>query len=211
MKLVYFVRHGESEANVQTPRVVGGRSSWAELTPRGVAQARALGRRWRQDGLPRDRVVASTAIRAQQTARYCLEAAAGAINEVETYPELEELDQGDWTGRVRNEVYTPEQVALIEARQWIFRPPGGESQDDVYQRTARWLQATVLPSDHTHTWVFCHGMVIKLTLTGLTGLDRTHAWRMPIDNGSITTLAYRDQEWVEVARNDALHCRHLLS
>ena len=210
LKVIHFIRHGQSEVNVRVPRLVGGRCSWAELTPRGIAQARVLGDRLRAEFRPGDLVVSSTAVRAQQTARHSLDAGGLPVDRTETYPELEELDQGAWTGRLRSEVYTPEQVAIIEARQWHFRPPNGESQDDVYRRTLAWLERRVLSSDHEQSWVFCHGLVIKLTLTGVLGLDRMNAWRLPIDNTSITTLTYDDGTWAEVTRNDVRHCAHLL-
>ena len=204
LKVIHLIRHAESEANVRTPPIVGGRCSWAELTARGVEQARVLGERLKK-AHPDDLWASSTAIRAQQTARYSLEAAGLSTDRTQTYGELEELDQGDWTGRLRTEVYTPEQIAIIEAQQWYFRPPNGESQDDVYRRTLDWLERRVLSSDHARAWVFCHGMVIKLTLAALVGLDRLTAWQIPIDNTSITTLTWDEGQWTEVVRNDVSH------
>ena len=210
MKTLYFVRHGEAETNVMSPRRVGGRSSWAELTPHGIDQARALGQRWRRQRPPCDLIAASTAVRAQQTARYCVDEAGWGRERIETYPELEELHQGDWTGKLYADVYTAAQIELIEAQQWYFRAPGGgESHDQVFERTADWIERKVLNTAVEHAWVFCHGLVIKLTLTGLTGLDRQVGWKIPIDNASITTLTYDRGIWSEVDRNDTSHWAHL--
>ena len=151
-------------------------------------------------------MVSSTAIRALQTARYCLEETEISIHRIETFGALEELHQGTWTGRLREEIYTAEQIAAIAAEPWSFRPPQGESQDDVFRRTPAWLQQHVLSLDYRHTWVFCHGLVIKLTLTGLLDLDRRLAWRIPIDNASITTLVHDGSTWFERRRNDTDHC-----
>ena len=204
-KTVHLVRHAESEANVWTPPVIGGRCSWAELTPRGLRQSQALGERLRREAVIIDQAAASTAVRAQQTARHCLDRIDRSPYGVLTYPELEELDQGEWSGRPREDIYTPEQIEIIERTQWVFRPPGGESQQDVFERGARWLRTHVVESDFEQTWVFTHGVVIKATITGLLGLDRTVAWRIPIDNTSITSLRYEGGEWTELRRNDTAH------
>ncbi|MEO1339295.1 MAG: histidine phosphatase family protein [Myxococcota bacterium] len=172
MKTVHLVRHGQSETNIRRPRVVGGKNSWAELTPHGVAQSIALGRRLQREGFICDQVASSTAVRAQQTARHCLEQTDVGPDRTYTFKELEELDQGQWAGHLYEEVYTPAQIEIIAAQQWSFRPPGGESQEDVFKRTERWLTQHVVHSKYDHTWVFCHGLVIKLTLTGLLGRDR---------------------------------------
>ena len=205
MKTVYFVRHGESEFNALVPPRVGGRCSWAELTPHGIEQARSVGRRMVEEGWPVDKVVASTAVRAQQSARYCLEVAGRSLNAVDTYSDLEELHQGDFSGRLRSDVYTPEHLAVLARDQWGFRPPNGESQSDLCKRAVDWLDRFVIQRSFQHTWVFCHGMLIKVTLTGLLGLDRQAAWKIPIDNASITILTFDRQKWSEVVRNDSAH------
>jgi len=68
MKTVYFVRHGESEANVGTPVFQGEES---RLTERGHEQARFIAKRCSK--LPIEVVIASPAARAQDTAQYISE------------------------------------------------------------------------------------------------------------------------------------------
>lgn len=205
LKTIYFIRHGESETNVRSPPQIGGRHSWAELTSRGVAQSRALGERFRQEERVFDQIVASTAVRAQQTARHCLERLEQSPDDVTTYPELEELDQGEWSGRRFEEVLTPAQLAVMEQKNWRFRPPGGESQEDVFARVSAWIERRVLGTDHAHTLVFSHGLLIKVMLTGLLGLDKRKAWWIKIDNSSLSIVTYDRGAWSERARNDTAH------
>jgi broad specificity phosphatase PhoE len=200
-----LIRHGESEVNVHDPPMIGGRSSWCELTPQGVAQARALGRWLREQQVPCDRVVASTAVRAQQTARYCMTEAGIALRRLRTFPELEELSQGDWENHPRSAILTPETIALIEQTHWEFRPPGGESQADVHERAFRWIEREVLPSEGGCVWAFSHGVVIKVLLAGIFGLERRTAWKIEIDNTSITRLLHTEQGWQLLGQNETPH------
>lgn len=191
---VTLVRHGESELNVRQPSIIGGRSRWCELTPRGIAQARHLGRWLAGSGLPIDRVASSTAVRAQQTARYALEQTTVPLRRLETFTTLEEMDQGQWENRLRAETYTPDVLARLQADPWMFSAPGGESQADVFRRGLRWLEEEVLPGDAAHTWVFAHGMVIKLLVSGLRGGDQRTAWQLPIQNTSLTRIQHDPRE-----------------
>ena len=197
---LYLLRDGESELNVLQPSLVGGRSGWCELTPDGIAQARRLGDWLAAQQIPCDRVVASTAVRAQQTARYALEAAGIPLRRLETSPLLEEQGQGEWENRLRTAVYTPEVVAQVRALNWHFRAPGGESFADVAARVGRWL-AEVGPLAPAHadadttTGSFCHGGVIRAPLTAALGLPQAEAWRIPVDNTSVTVLQHTAGGW----------------
>jgi len=197
---VTLVRHAESEINTWHPPIIGGRSRWCELTPRGIAQARHLGQWLAETRPPIDRVAASTAVRAQQTARYSLEPHT-ALRRIETFTTLEEMDQGDWENLPRAQTYTPAVIAQMQALVWDFSAPGGESQGQVFARGLRWLEEEVLPRDDAHTWVFTHGLFIKLLVTGLRGGDRATAWQVPIQNTSITRLAHDARGWRVIDQN----------
>lgn len=194
MRSVRLFRHGESEVNAAFGAIIGGRSGWCELTGAGIAQSRALGAALAGAGLRADRVVASSTVRAQQTARYCLETLGRPelpLRRIEVAPALAELSQGDWENEPRAQIYTPETLARIErTHPWYFRPPGGESQDDLFRRVHGWLVREVLARPERYVWLFCHGLVIKVLLTGLFGWDRRNAWKIPIDNASMTWITH---------------------
>lgn len=44
---------------------------------------------------------------------------------------LQELSQGEWEGKPRDEIYTPEMRQKMNYGQPDFRPPAGESQRQV--------------------------------------------------------------------------------
>lgn len=202
---VYLIRHGESELNVHQPIIVGGRSRWCELTGPGLSQAKTLGRWLGRSGISADRICASTAVRAQQTARYALQEADIPLRRIETFIELEELDQGDWENELREETYTPEVIAQIIEDKWAFTPPGGESLSALFERIDGWLSREVLAGPEGVTLVFCHGMVIKILLAGLFDYDRSTAWRIPIDNTSISTITHDGDRWRLLGQNERPH------
>ena len=205
---IYLIRHGDSEINrLQASRPPGrrllcGRNTYSELTPRGVRQAAALGRTLAAGGLaPADfnRLVASTAVRAQQTARYCVAAMVGSrapyadFGRIEVAAELAELSQGRLEGQPRG----PVQRKLAVLRQtpnrlWTFRAaPDAESQRDVYRRAARWLAHNALGRGYRRLALFTHENVIKCLIAGLFGLSSEEAFRLRVPNAACTILGYR--------------------
>ena len=201
---ILLVRHGESEFNAHQAHLVGGQSSWAELTELGKDQARALGQVWREQLKAEHLILASTAIRATQTARYGLDTAAQPLTRINTHHALEELDQGAWTGMPRREIYTDAQQRIMDQDHWNFRPPQGESQADLFARAANVLQRRVIEPEKT-AWVVCHGMVIASLLAGWAGFDRQTAWQIRLANASITELHIHGADVVAARVNDTSH------
>jgi len=80
-----------------------------------------------------DRIVSSDLGRARET----VERINRILNlPVTTDARLREMDWGKWTGYTVSELKTafPEQWAEQTASEWDFRPPGGESFQDVWKR-----------------------------------------------------------------------------
>ncbi len=82
-------------------------------------------------------------------------------------PNLTEMDWGDWEG-ARGEVLLTNPTAgyrHIEDWGWSYRPPGGESPEDVLRRVKSWADG--LSSD---TVAVCHIGIIRVILA------RAHRW-----------------------------------
>ena len=154
-------------------------------------------------------MISSTAVRAQQTARRCLAEVGLPLRRIELFSEIEELSQGEWENKLRREILTPETVAKIEAENWNFRAPGGESMSDVCARLKRFLYRELLEPPTREIlgdiWVFSHGVAIKALLADLFDLERSTAWRIPIDNTSITTLSAREGRLELLGQNETPH------
>ena len=207
MLSVYLFRHAESEGNVNH-HLIGGQSNHYPLSPRGEEQSHRLGARLRAEGHSFAALYSSTAVRTQATAAiatsYLEEVPALQLRE-----ELLELSQGEWEGKVRNDIYTPEQLSVVRSDPYDFRPPGGESQRDVEHRMYSWLEEVVDTYDNapkpTAVGAFTHGFAIKTLLRGIMQGSPIMTYRTIIHNTSLTVL-YREQGmWFVDRVNDHQH------
>ena len=182
---VALIRHAESVANTQL-HVIGGRSNHSPLTAAGEQQAVELGEKLKAVGYSPDVIYSSPAVRTLETARIAL-AVTGYPKVVQVDDRLQELEQGEWTGRLRADTYTPRMSARIARSGVDFAAPGGESMRDVGQRMHNWLRS--LASDGTtEVLAFTHGVAIRC-LTGLVE-DWPHEriWKTHLGNCSITVF-----------------------
>ncbi len=124
-----MVRHAESSHNLR-PQVINGQSLHAALSPEGVVQAAELGEHLKRIDINPDLILASPARRCRQTANLALKV-MGCDMEPVFDERLLELSQGEWEGRLREEIYTEATVARIRAEQMDFSAPGGQSVNKV--------------------------------------------------------------------------------
>ena len=143
---LYFVRHGESEANVL--RVISNRDLPHALTETGRQQAFALAQRLR--GIPFARVYASTVRRAAQTAEIVSRELCAPY---ELADALHEFDCGILEGRsdpAAHEAYRQLTTTWMEGREWDRGIEGGESLHDIRQRLGPFVERLMrehAPSD----------------------------------------------------------------
>ncbi len=188
-----LIRHAEAETNLQAA-TIGGRSNHARLTADGVRQADVLGRALCGNGLVPDLVLASPAERARRTAALAL-AAMECDLPVRIDDRLQELCQGQWTGKPRRDVYTPETLAAIAKHQLDFAAPGGESMRQVGARMVESLTEAVGLAEaempEALVIAFGHGIAIRC----FAGLVRTSTHeeilRGSTPNVSVTTAHHR--------------------
>jgi probable phosphoglycerate mutase len=194
---LYLIRHAESAMNT-TPELISGRTNETPLTGRGVMQARHLGRYLVAHDVIPGSVHVSPAVRTQQTARYCLKE-MGLELEHRVHDNLQELDQGDWAGLVRAEIYTDEVLGEIERLGMDFKAPSGESMREVGARMEDWLQETFddyqpAEAPETHL-VFTHGVAIRSLVGRMLGWDNKRIYQTITDNTSLTMLDRNANEW----------------
>lgn len=179
--VIYLVRHGETEWNA-TGRYQGGMDS--PLTPRGVRQAEACGRKLmsitgRVDGMhasPLGRVRHTTAI----------------LRSYRDYPavqwdaRLKEVSVGSWDGLtdVDIEACWPGRLDGSTPFDWFFRSPDGESYDNAMARVRSWL------NEVTGTIVVVsHGLTGRLIRGAYLGLGREDALSLPVPQDVIWVLS----------------------
>ncbi len=204
----YFIRHAESVMNC-APHIIGGRSNETPLSERGKLEAASLGKRLVAENILFDKIYSSTAVRCRETARLVGKHMGFSLVDIVFSGELLELSQGEWQGKPRVEIYTPETVASINTDNWNFTPPNGESQRAVEERMLGFVQREVLPfytkDRMLSLGIFTHGMAIKCLLRGIMKFTPSITYKILLDNTSITRLQYDERGWHLLSVNDTAH------
>jgi len=93
--MIYFIRHGESEANLR--HVFAGQKDNSPLTQKGIEQAKVEGLKIKEMGLTISKVISSPLIRAFDTAKIVSEI-IGYDKDIEIDSRITEYDMGTLTG-----------------------------------------------------------------------------------------------------------------
>jgi len=201
--LLLPVRHGETEWNV-LGREMGHLDS--PLTPCGVGQARALGRRLGEMRI--DALYSSDLGRAVQTAEI-LGAACGRAPQAD--PGLRERHMGEFEGLTRDEVREryPEHYAAYQRTGVIAVVPGGESTIARSERSARVLTSIAERHPDETVAVVTHGGFLMGFLEWVMGLEPGNGGRFRKQNASFNAFDYVDSKWTLRTWNDVSHLAHL--
>lgn len=164
-QVLYFCRHGETEANVE--KRFQGRGTDTPLTPKGREQARSLGMLLMRDApaFADLAFVSSPLQRACCTMEIVLETLGLPANGFTTDARLQEIDLGEWDGLTDDEarMRDPAMFARRGNDKWNVRVPGGENYADVAERAETWIAG--LGRD---TFAISHGAFTRI-LRGLFG------------------------------------------
>lgn len=109
--MIYFVRHGESEANVRG--VFAGQKEDSVLTEKGKEQAETTAREIRNINLKIDKIVSSPLKRALETARIVAEEIGFSPSDIVIDSRIIEYDMGSLTGTPLHKISS---VALVSAQ-----------------------------------------------------------------------------------------------
>jgi len=164
-RTLVLIRHGQSDWNLKNLF-----TGWKDpdLTPVGVEEARAAGRRLKALGLRFDKAFTSALTRAQHTTRLVLEELGQSDLPTVRDIRLNERDYGDLSGLNKAEAaqkWGDEQV-MIWRRSYDVPPPGGESLRDTLARVLPYYDQDILPCvlRGEPTVVVAHGNSLRALL-----------------------------------------------
>ncbi|MGL5862719.1 MAG: histidine phosphatase family protein [Phycicoccus sp.] len=191
---VVLVRHGVTDFTT-AGRLDGRGGPDPSLSAVGQVQAAAAGRL--VVALVQDdpvRVVTSSLARAVETGS-AVATALGVDASVDA--DWDEQSFGDWDGRTFRELVEDEPHGLRALRTDPgYRPPGGESHDELVGRVLpAWDRAVAAGGT---TVVVCHRKPILVVLAELLGLPHERAWRLAAAPGSLTAVEAWDDGEVSV-------------
>jgi broad specificity phosphatase PhoE len=180
---IFLVRHGETEWN-RARRYQG----WSDspLTPEGIAQAEALGRRLA--ALPEAasaEIVTSPLGRARRTAAIISERLE-RVDPPRIDERLREISLGSWDGLGRKAVKARLGTAFVEF-EWYFDTPDGETYDRFATRVGAWLVDAKVSG--VPIIAVCHGVVTRVLRGLYTGMPRAEALRLAVPQDRIFRLA----------------------
>lgn len=180
---LFLMRHAEVEPKYH--RTFGGRIDM-ELSPLGHQQARALARYLARHTF--HAAYASPMKRVQQTLVPLLETDHPPP---EVLHDLREVDFGDWTGLVWEQV---QERFGVSPYQWLVelhhsRMPNAETGAQLSERIAPVLKMIVARHPDQTVGVFCHGGVIRAALSILLDLPLVKTAAFEIDYASLTEVS----------------------
>ena len=178
-----LIRHGEVEKRYQS--LFGGRIDM-NLSPRGKRQAKTLADYLQAKTI--DAVYASPMKRVQQTLAPTLK---NSPHTQTIFPDLREIDFGDWTGHGWEAVRAKYNFAVHEWLEQIEHPgsPNGESGKTFRARVEPCLREIVNRHQGENVAIFCHGGVIRMLLAILLELPLPKTNSFEVEYASITQVA----------------------
>jgi 2,3-bisphosphoglycerate-dependent phosphoglycerate mutase len=143
-RLLVLVRHGQSDWNLKNLF-----TGWRDvgLTEKGIAEARAAGKRLKAQGLHFDVAFTSALVRAQRTLDLVLEEMGQIDITIFKDQALNERDYGDLSGLNKDDARKKwgEEQVHVWRRSYDVAPPGGESLKDTAARVLPYYIQDILP------------------------------------------------------------------
>ena len=163
--IFYFVRHGETDWNVQ--KKIQGTTD-VPLNETGLRQARELADKLVREHYQIDRIYTSPQIRAQVTAQT---AARALERECIVLPDLAEMDLGKWEGDnwTNIEAVYGEDYYYWNAHRRYVPTPEGECYNDVLKRVFKALNQ-IMEEASGNVLILSHSAIILSLRCYLTGL-----------------------------------------
>lgn len=187
MTTYFCMRHGMTEWN-QESRIQG--KTDIDLCDEG----REMARKWAESLAEHtfDHILTSGLSRARETATIINEVLGLPIHED---PRLAEQDWGDWTGLTKEQLKTLiRKVKEQEKRGLEFRPPEGESRNEVLMRACDALLDFNAEHPNASVLVVTHNGVLKCLSYVLSGLEFMPGDPMPIEPYCLHRIECLDNE-----------------
>jgi 2,3-bisphosphoglycerate-dependent phosphoglycerate mutase len=183
-RTLVLCRHGQSDWNLKN-LFTGWRDP--DLTPLGIEEAQAAGRRLKAMGLSFDVAYTSVLTRAQHTCRLILgELGQPDLTTIRDQA-LNERDYGDLSGLNKDEArqrFGEEQVHIWR-RSYDVPPPGGESLKDTAARVLPYYVHEILPAVMANKTVLvaAHGNSLRALIMAMEGLTGPEIVKRELETG----------------------------
>lgn len=187
MTTLFFVRHGQSTANLL--RVFAGQKDYP-LTELGLRQAEK-GAEFLKKNFQIDVIYSSPLLRAKETA---VPTARLYGLEITVLEDLRERSVGVWAGKSNREIEElyPEMYYAHKKRMGVV-PPGGEDLDQIQERVERAVMHILAEAKGKSVAVFTHAGVFSALIKTWRQMLPDFADALVFGNSSITAIEYDDE------------------
>ncbi len=175
--MIYFIRHGETEANER--KVFAGQKDDSILTKKGRVQARAIAREIIEGGIKIDRMIASPMARTMETAHIVAQELGFDISRITKDERIIEYDLGSLSGTPWSPI-----INLIEAE-------GTEDPDIFKDRILSCINE--IKEFPGNTLLVSHGIVARMLKTIKAGNDPKSFNEMP----TLTNASILEIDWIK--------------
>ncbi len=179
-----LVRHGQSEWNLKN-LFTGWKD--VELSPKGVAEAKAAGQKLKSKGLKFDVCFTSALKRAQNTLDLILTELGQTGLPITRDQALNERDYGDLTGLNKDDARKKwgEDQVHVWRRSYDVAPPGGESLKDTLARSLPYYVHMIQPHvlDGKSVLVAAHGNSLRSLIMAIEGLSKEAILKRELETG----------------------------
>lgn len=184
---IYFVRHGQSEANKQG--IIQGHAEFP-LSELGKTQATLAGEWF--NGIKLNRMITSDLQRASETAEAISQRQQDGAPKPQMSPLAREVGLGPLEGKTREEM--GRQFPELKPDQLLTSGISGTETVEAITRRCQLLEQTLTEGDFEQTAVVSHGGFISIYLMYLIAGGDWHRWKRPfvIGNTGITKITYSD-------------------
>lgn len=191
---IIFIRHGESETNINN--IMSNTGYIYGLTKRGITQAETLAKELKRKYPNPMKIISSPLKRADETARIISKQfnTEYIIDErlIEFHPGVFEGKSGDNL----KPLFELWEKWLTDEKTSSESPPGGESRDDVVQRLNLFLN-DLLENNNENDIIFCvsHGGVLITALPNVPNIKNTEKLKhYDLLNTEIVEVLYKRKE-----------------
>ncbi|QQL51163.1 histidine phosphatase family protein [Mucilaginibacter ginkgonis] len=202
-KLLYIVRHGQTDLNKQG--IVQGRGIDSDLNNEGRKQAGQFFNAYKH--IPFDKIYVSTLKRTQQSVQPFIDLGI-------SFEKLSGLDELAW-GIMEGKPSSPDTKAtfLQLMRDWTggrldAKIENGESPNEVKERQLKALDIILSHPEEKTVLICMHGRALRLLLCLLTGKPLSKMEMFPHQNLILYKISYDSQQFKIVDFNSDVHLKH---
>lgn len=191
-QIIYLLRHGETELNVNG-RYQGELDS--SLTSDGIEQVKNNAKLLKVliDNPREWEFISSTLGRAQQSTDIICEVIGYDKSKVIMDNRLKEVSVGNWAGLTTKEIEKswPELMKNTNNYNWYFNSPNGESYDSVVERVSEWLHSIW---NKEKVIVMSHGLTGRIIRGVYQGLTKDQSLVLEVSQNTFFRLSDKQIE-----------------